>query len=286
MEFADLYSCNGLPRIDSTFLAELANSDSVLAERLVAARKDPGQLTRLQESQLIIDLAPHLEDFLGNLFGIQSSVRELAERHNQLAPLFHCKRIFVQRKAAQKYKAVDAAAFDGEALKTGLLQAFGDTSGELDELNFARNVNRWLDAEAENADKIDLAMRYAAWAVHTSAGKKRHGQGVLFRVPAKLDFQRLVPVIPVENVPYTAHRLADSHLRHREGFALTDQGTGLAGALWEANYCIWCHEQGKDSCSVGMRIRLVRWFSSSVQEKRFWNPSGRVPSGREDFRIS
>ena len=253
MEFADLYSCDGLPRIDSTFHAELANSDSVLAERLVAARKDPGQLTRLQESQLIIDLAPHLEDFLGNLFGIQSSVRELAERHNQLAPLFHCKRIFVQRKAAQKYKAVDAAAFDGEALKTGLLQAFGDTSGELDELNFARNVNRWLDAEAENADRIDLAMRYAAWAVHTSAGKKRHGQGVLFRVPAKLDFQRLVPVIPVENVPYTAHRLADSHLRHREGFALTDQGTSLAGALGEANYCIWCHEQGKDSCSVGMR---------------------------------
>ncbi len=36
-----------------------------------------------------------------------------------------------------------------------------------------------------------------------------------------------------------------------KGFALTDKGTDLAGALSEANYCIWCHEQGKDSCSIG-----------------------------------
>jgi NADPH-dependent glutamate synthase beta subunit-like oxidoreductase/NAD(P)H-flavin reductase len=253
MKFEDLYSCDGLPRIDSCFLAELAESEPLLAERLAAARNAPDHLTHLEESQLIIDLAPHLEDFLGQLFNIQIAVRELAERHNELAPLFHCKRIFVQRKAVQKYKAADAAAFDGDDLRTVLLQAFGDTASELDELLFARNVNSWLDAEAENIDRIDTAMRYAAWAVHTTAGKKRHGLGVLFRVPAKLDFQRLVPIIPVENVSYTAHRLADSHLRHREGFALTDKGTDLAGALGEANYCIWCHEQGKDSCSVGMR---------------------------------
>jgi hypothetical protein len=39
----------------------------------------------------------------------------------------------------------------------------------------------------------------------------------------------------------------------REGFALTDPGTDLAGALDQANYCIWCHKQGKDSCSKGLR---------------------------------
>lgn len=253
MKFEDLYSCDGLPRIDSCFLAELAEDEPLLAEKLAAARNAPDHLTHLEESQLIINLAPHLEDFLGQLFNIQNAVRELAERHNELAPLFHCKRIFVQRKAVQKYKTADAAAFDDDDLRARLLQAFGGTTSEMDELLFARKVNSWLDAETENIDRIDIAMRYAAWAVHTTAGKKRHGQGVLFRVPAKLDFQRLVPIIPVENISYTAHRLADSHLRHREGFALTDKGTDLAGALGEANYCIWCHEQGKDSCSVGMR---------------------------------
>ncbi|HET9662979.1 MAG TPA: FAD-dependent oxidoreductase, partial [Burkholderiales bacterium] len=29
-------------------------------------------------------------------------------------------------------------------------------------------------------------------------------------------------------------------------------GTDLTGALDQANYCIWCHEQGKDSCSKGL----------------------------------
>src|SRR5690606_27505142 len=29
-------------------------------------------------------------------------------------------------------------------------------------------------------------------------------------------------------------------------------GMDLTGALDEANYCIWCHEQGKDSCSKGL----------------------------------
>ena len=253
MKFEDLYSCDGLPRIDSCFLAELAEGEPLLAERLAAARNAPDQLTHLEESQLIINLAPHLEDFLGQLFDIQIAVHELAERHHELAPLFHCKRIFVQRKAIHKYKAADAAAFDGDILAAALSQAFGGITGEMSELLFARHINDWLDAETENIDKLDTAMRYAAWAALTTAGKKRHGHGVLFKLPAKLDFQRLVPIIPVENISYTAHRLADSHLRQREGFALTDKGTDLAGALGEANYCIWCHEQGKDSCSIGLR---------------------------------
>ncbi|HXY05365.1 MAG TPA: FAD-dependent oxidoreductase, partial [Burkholderiaceae bacterium] len=39
------------------------------------------------------------------------------------------------------------------------------------------------------------------------------------------------------------------------GFALTDPGTDLVGALDQANYCIWCHTQGKDSCSKGLKER-------------------------------
>ena len=41
--------------------------------------------------------------------------------------------------------------------------------------------------------------------------------------------------------------------RARDGFALTDPGTDLTGALDQANYCIWCHNQGKDTCSKGLK---------------------------------
>ena len=48
-------------------------------------------------------------------------------------------------------------------------------------------------------------------------------------------------------------KLPEAHRRARDGFALTDPGTDLAGALDHANYCIWCHNQGKDSCSKGLK---------------------------------
>src|SRR5712664_3412023 len=62
---------------------------------------------------------------------------------------------------------------------------------------------------------------------------------------------RLVPVHTETHRGFAEHRL--EHLRQRDGFGLTDAGTDLTGALDEANYCIWCHEQGKDSCAKGLK---------------------------------
>ncbi|HKP65950.1 MAG TPA: FAD-dependent oxidoreductase, partial [Casimicrobiaceae bacterium] len=115
-------------------------------------------------------------------------------------------------------------------------------------------VTGWQRDETANAEPLDLALRYAAWASHTVEGKRLHRGGVLFRAPRKLDLMRLVPVEPVV-VEDDVHALqiATSHgLRRREGFALTDRGTDLVGALDQAHYCIWCHEQGKDSCARGL----------------------------------
>ena len=36
------------------------------------------------------------------------------------------------------------------------------------------------------------------------------------------------------------------------------------GALDEANYCIWCHNQGKDSCARGLRDRKTGAFQKSA----------------------
>ena len=48
-------------------------------------------------------------------------------------------------------------------------------------------------------------------------------------------------------------KLPEHDLRRREGFALTDHGMDLEAALDHANYCIWCHNQGKDSCRKGLK---------------------------------
>src|SRR5271166_4545956 len=93
LSFADLYDRDGLVRLDRAFVADLADVD--LHDRLMTARRDPDAIEPLEESNLLVDLAPHLEDFLGQLFGIAAEVRALQARHHELAPLYSVKRLFV-----------------------------------------------------------------------------------------------------------------------------------------------------------------------------------------------
>ena len=245
--FPDLFSRDGLDRLDQRFIERVAGDDPALAFRLAEARQDPDALDRKAESALLIELGPFLEDFLGELFGIADEVGALAAKHHELAPLYAVKRLFVQRKATNKYKADVAATFDGDALRAELAKRM---SGPFSELAFANAVQDWQKDEAANADVLDIALQYAAWAAHTEAGQAAHATGVMFKAPKKLDPARLVPLTTRSENGVTVHTL--HHLRRREGFALTDHGTDLAGALDQTNYCIWCHEQGKDSCSRGL----------------------------------
>jgi len=250
LTFADLYSLDGARRIDALFVGHLQASDSALAERFASGRAAPDALDRKAESELLIAVAPHVEDFVAHLFGIAPEVQALEARHHELAPLFAVKRQFVQRKAMNTYKADVAAAFDGPALRDALESAMGSSFSEL---GFAQAVTRWQADEGTHAAHVDLALRYAAWAAHTPAGRTAHRGGVLFRAPRKLDYMRLVPVEAETRHGVSSWKLASDHaLRQRDGFALTDPGTDFVGGLDQAHYCIWCHEQAKDSCARGL----------------------------------
>jgi len=248
--FDDLYAQAGLAKIDERFVAFLTDGDAALAARLGTARAAPDALSKKDEADLLLAIAPHLEDFLAQLFGIEAEAQSLAAAHDALAPLYSVKRLFVQRRAIARVKPEAAAALDGPALEAALVARFGEPFSEL---VFARHVTDWQKDEAANAGALEEAVNYAAWSAQTPAGRERHRAGLLFKAPRKLDFMKLVPVHTVAHEGAQRHTLAPEHLRRREGFALTDPGTDLAGALDEANYCIWCHEQGKDSCSKGLR---------------------------------
>src|SRR6266702_3516079 len=116
LAFADLYDRNGLVRLDRAFIAHLAATDVALHDRLMAARAESDGLDRKAESDVLVDLAPHLEDFIGELFGIAAEVRALQARHDKLAPLFSVKRLFVQRRAVKEIKEAEAASLNGRAL--------------------------------------------------------------------------------------------------------------------------------------------------------------------------
>lgn len=255
--FEEFYDRDGLVKLDAAFIAELAQADVELHNRLLAARADRESVRGKDESQLLIDLAPYLEDFIATLFGITPEVEALKERQNALAPLYSCKRLFVQRRVAKAIKPDQAQALIGEEISAQLQAVYGEP---FNELSYARHTVAWMeasDAAKENKDasieaNLLLATQYAAWALYTEAGQHKHQHGIVFKAPKKLDFEHLVPVATELRDGVQVMRSAHP-IRQREGFALTDAGGSLEKALDEANYCIYCHNQSKDSCSKGMK---------------------------------
>jgi NADPH-dependent glutamate synthase beta subunit-like oxidoreductase/NAD(P)H-flavin reductase len=250
LQFEDLYAREGLLRLDAAFLDQVLKADLGLRLQLIDARANPGGRTAKERSELIIALAPHVEDFLGELFGISKEVQALQARHNEFAPFFAFKRKFIQKRAISGVTKEQAGVIDGPALARELEAIFSEP---LTERSFFAHVSRWLESEAEHAAAIQTAARYAAWASLSHAGRERHRQDVLFKVAHKLDQFHLVPVETFDEDGVAKLRLPEQDWRHREGFRLTDAGMALEGALDQANYCIKCHNQGKDSCSTGLK---------------------------------
>src|ERR1700674_3215391 len=154
--FEDLYSRDGLVRLDAAFLEYAESSNAGLFQRLGEARAAPGSLTAKQTSELIIDLAPLADDYIAELFGISREVGALETRHQVLGPLYALKRKFVQKKAISGVTREQAAAIDGPALAAELESLFNEL---LTEDSFVEHVSRWLEPEPEHQLQLETAAR-------------------------------------------------------------------------------------------------------------------------------
>ncbi len=257
VEFSQLYCAQGLAHIDQLFLAYLRGQEPALAQSLEAARSAQQPLTGLPESQLLLMLSPMLEDFLAQLFGIADELAALQKKHTDLAPLFLAKRKFVQRVALRQVSAQEAMQIDSAQVQNTMASLLGENWNDL---HFANTVLHWQASSEPSADTskaINQAIQYAAWAVHHPNGRAKHKSGVLFKTAQPVDPEHLVPhvqTIAANSIkPISRFQFDQTHLRHREGFALTDTGQDLAYAIDQSSYCIWCHGQGRDSCSKGLK---------------------------------
>jgi NADPH-dependent glutamate synthase beta subunit-like oxidoreductase/NAD(P)H-flavin reductase len=277
--FDDLYRRDGLVKLDGKFCDALKAADAALHNRLMSARANPNALADKDHSQLLLDLAPHVDDFIGELFSVEKDISLLSEKHDALAPLYACKRLFVQRRASKALALEEANRISADALLSVLpLVPVDDPHFEL---VFAKVVMSWLAEEEKHKSPLEIAARYACWALITEAGHTRHGKGILFKQPKKLDPEYLIPVETEIKNGVRMLKLADSHLRARDGFALTDDGGTLAHALDHAHYCIFCHHQGKDSCSKGFRVQSSEF---RVQEKNTSLPNSEPRTPNSVFK--
>ncbi|HZZ41952.1 MAG TPA: FAD-dependent oxidoreductase [Tepidisphaeraceae bacterium] len=246
LNFQDLYTRDGLLRVDAAFLSSLPPE---LQTQLLSARAHPSALNQDAESTLILSLSPHVDDFIAHLFSIEPELRLLQSQHNILAPQQTVKRKFVLPKT-NRVTPAQAAAINATAVAAELEVFF---QSPLTEQSYADHVARWMTDDKTHARHLQLAADYAAYAVHTPEGQSKHHAGVLFKLPHKLDPYHLVPLESLTIHGTSQFTFHENRLRRREGFHLTDAGTDLTGAMDQAGYCVKCHHQHKDSCSKGLR---------------------------------
>jgi NADPH-dependent glutamate synthase beta subunit-like oxidoreductase/NAD(P)H-flavin reductase len=230
LEFSDLYNRAGLQKIDQYFLQFLSDADADLYQKYLDALVDP----KATNSELLIAVGKILEEFLVLFFNIQNANSELQNQHSKLANLYIAKRLFIQRRVAKKYSPSSISEFVIPA-----------QAGIQDELEFANKIAFYLTDETKYSSELEELEKYCAWALYNDSYKN----SVLFKLPKKIDFENLVELETVDGIK----KSPEHHLKNRDGFKLTDPGCNLAEALNEANYCIFCHNQGKDSCRSGLK---------------------------------
>ena len=194
-------------------------------------------------------MAPVLDDFVAELFGIVPEVDRLVAAHTETEPLFRVKRKFVQRRAMLKIKADEAAKLDGPALEAELAARLG---GRFEELAFARAVLEWQADEAAHAAgarargallRLGRAHRRGSPPQPGRRALQAAAEGRAARPRARATPTRRPATRCTRCTTSAAARASRSPTRARASSA----------ALGEANYCISCHEQGKDSCSKGLK---------------------------------
>jgi len=272
--FADLLKPDTLRDLDTQFLQQLSEYDACLTPQLLAYRANPNSLTAEQTSTLLLACSPILDDFLTELFSIETAVNQLKTTQNDLAPLFSFKKWFVQRRARRRLKRTDGLASFTELshwLNQQLQQHEHIAIIKDKELAIATLGELYLTDKTAYADEIEQLTAWCVRALTSPEGQQTVKNWVCFTLPQPKDHFHLIPLHKID-----AQRSAASNpdKKQRQGFKLTDTRMSHAQVLGEINYCVYCHEHGGDFCSKGTPV------AKKQTEKNFKSdPLGNILTG-------
>jgi NADPH-dependent glutamate synthase beta subunit-like oxidoreductase/NAD(P)H-flavin reductase len=261
--FADLFVPARLAELDTAFRMELAAADPGLAAQFEAYRGGAAGVPT-EVSELLIAVARHLSRFVAALFGDQGPRQRLVDVASREAAIFRLKE-FIARRAIKKHAAGSIPAGEAPALReaVGAVAATLEPATDLDpELRLGLALGRLLDEEQalagapappELKSGLDLYERWAALHQQDETAREAVRGWVSFHFPHKLDPHNLVPLRRTRPELPNAATGPEEHRRRRDGFALTDARMERREVASEVDYCLYCHNREKDSCSHGLR---------------------------------
>jgi len=251
LTFAELFTPEGLQKIDGLFLEHLRTRNAQAHDALLAWREGRDSLTPLQISELLLACGPALEEWIAGLFGIEKALEELRGRTLAHDPVFHFKKFFVQRRARRRLLKKEEFESFAE-LDRWLAQTLGHAGLDVSdrELAIARYGEQLLKDDKANAEAIEKLTRWCLRALTVPEGKAAVKGWVSFRLPEGVDHQNLVPIVPLNDAVGRVEGPPE-HQRARDGFKLTDPRMNAREVQNEINYCIYCHDHDGDFCSKG-----------------------------------
>jgi NADPH-dependent glutamate synthase beta subunit-like oxidoreductase/NAD(P)H-flavin reductase len=249
LEFPDLFQVSGLRRLDRRFLERLEACDRSVHARLLAYRDSDERLPPLELSELLLALAPHLEEFLAQLFGIEGALAAAGAATRSHNPVMEFKRQMVLRRARRYRQPITSSfgeldAWLSERLPTG-------APWEDRELAVAQLAVAWLANEQAHTAEIERLTQWARLALIDPEGQAAVSGWVSFRLPQPVDHARLVPLQTLEDDLAGRKQGDPARFRRRDGFRLTDARMSARGVQDEVHYCIYCHDHDGDFCSKG-----------------------------------
>ncbi len=243
-KYEDIYEAERLPVLDALFMDFIDDRESELATRFQAYRNGV-EMNAVEESDLLINAARHLEDFLVDAFGVEGTRSCLQRQQLFDAPIHVFKEKFIKSRVRRKYTAMRSF----EVLDELLEHRLGSQHQADRELAVAQ---LWVLATESGADDIlNLLEEWACAAYSTPEGRKCVAGWVSFKLPHKIEYMKLVPTVPLENDPSGRVGGLPERQRRRDGFGLTDPRFNLRETMDHVHYCVYCHSHEGDFCSKG-----------------------------------
>lgn len=252
--FYDLTDPLKLQALDDQFLAYLANVEPALIPQLEAYRRG-AVIDPLAVSALLLAMAPILEEFVADLFGIGPALEQSRARTLDHDPVFAFKKLIVQRRARRRLllESPSETFSELDAWLSARLDAEGARADR--ELAVARFAGVLLGEPESYAEDLELLTRWAVLAIKTEDGRAAVASWPSFRLPQPMDPTHLVPLRAVPDDPAARIESPPASRRLRDGFRLTDPRMSLRAVQNEVHYCIYCHEHNGDFCSKGFPLK-------------------------------
>ena len=250
--YKDLFSPQGLQKLDTEFLQHLEQLDTELHEKLIDYRNNSVTGDSLQTSQLILSCAPVLETFIAELFEISDEISDSKEKTLSHNPVVAFKKTFVLRRARRRLlKKEEFETFSelNSWLEKTLIKHALDPHDQ--ELAVSMLGEQLLSDQENNKDQIEMLTRWCIRAMTTAEGQSAVKNWVCFKLPGGLDYKALVPAETRPDDKFNRLQGIPVNNRPRDGFKLTDKRMNARQVQNEINYCVFCHKNEGDYCSNG-----------------------------------